>query len=475
MTAWLMTWLWQGSALAAGVAVALRCTPGLNAATRHLIWCGALIGLAWLGWGSSPAPIAAAAAHVEPVFYVPTAPPVLISTIVGIWMSVALIGLVRLLPSLRAVFALRDSCVPFPVDTESRLPLWLEAKQKGRRTELMICDELAGATVLGLQRPCIALPRALLEALTIGELDQVILHEHAHVQRRDDWLRLVQTLLLSALWVHPAALFVSRALNREREMACDEWVVARTGSPKAYARCLARAAEVRGRMKTQSALAPALFGTRHDLLRRVDRLLKLKGQARRNVSFAGAIAAALALVASSVHLQGLRFAEIADVVLPGIARPIMVVYDEAAIALAELPADVESRLNRGGLSATAPRITYDARSEANAPVAPIAPVAPAASAFTATPFPPSREALRRTSRRDEPIAPVAPIAPIAPSVAFTGVYPLPHAPVASSADAPIRWSALGTPGVEIASAAKKTSVGVANVFSRAGVSLARSF
>ncbi len=265
MTAWLMTWLWQGSALAAGVAVALRCTPGLNAATRHLVWCGALIGLAWLGWGSSPAPIAAAPAHVEPVFYVPTAPDVLISTIVGIWMSVALIGLVRLLPSLRAVFALRDRCVPFPVDIESRLPLWLEAKQKGRRTELMICDELPGATVLGLQRPCIALPRALLEALTIGELDQVILHEHAHVQRRDDWLRLVQTLLLSALWVHPAALFVSRALNREREMACDEWVVARTGSPKAYARCLARAAEVRGRMKAQSALAPALFGTRHDL------------------------------------------------------------------------------------------------------------------------------------------------------------------------------------------------------------------
>ena len=67
------------------------------------------------------------------------------------------------------------------------------------------------------------------------------------------------------------------------------------------------------------------------------------------------------------------------------------------------------------------------------------------------------------------------LAPIAPSVPFAGVYPVPDAPVASSADAPIRWNALGTPGVEIASAARKTSVGVANVFSRAGVSLARSF
>ncbi len=460
MTAWLMTWLWQGSALAAGVALALRCTPGLNAATRHLVWCGALIGLAWLGWGSSPAPIAAAPAPVEPVFYVPTAPDVLISTIVGIWMSVALIGLVRLLPSLRAVFALRDRCVPFPVDIESRLPLWLEAKQKGRRAELMICDELAGATVLGLQRPCIALPRALLEALTIGELDQVILHEHAHVQRRDDWLRLVQTLLLSALWVHPAALFVSRALNREREMACDEWVVARTGSPKAYARCLARAAEVRGRMKAQSALAPALFGTRHDLVRRVDRLLKLKGQARRNVSFAGALAAALALVVSSVHLQGLRFAEIADVVIPSVARPIMAVYDEATTRPDGTACRAEIRSNTAGLSGGLLRRTQRTTDVPNRTFphplhracAPVAPLAPVAS-----------------------IAPFAPAALSSPSVPFAGVYPVPDAPVASSADAPVRWSALGTPGVEIASAAKKTSVGVANVFSRAGVSLARSF
>jgi beta-lactamase regulating signal transducer with metallopeptidase domain len=405
--------------------------------------------------------------EIEPVFYVPAAPDMLIGTVVGIWMSIALIGLARLLPSVRAVFTLRDRCVPFPVNVESRLPLWLEAQQHGRRTELMICDDLPGATVLGLQRPCIALPRALLEALTISELDQVILHEHAHVQRRDDWLRLAQTLLLSALWVHPAALFVSRALNREREMACDEWVVARTGSPKAYARCLARAAEVRGRMTAPSALAPALFGTRHDLVRRVDRLLKLKGKARRNVSFAAAIAAALALVVSSAQLQALRFAEIADVVLPGVTRPIMAVYDNATLALTELPVDVEIRSNPVGFTeGTVTRTTHDPRSEPNVPVAPISHDAAAVESFSAK---------VSTLAPTAPVALIASFAPIAPSVPFAALYPMPNAPVASSADAPIRWSALGTPGVEIASAAKKTSVGVANVFSRAGVSLARSF
>ena len=54
MTAWLLTWFWQGSALAGGVAVALQCVPRVNASTRHLIWCGALAAVAWLGWASSP-------------------------------------------------------------------------------------------------------------------------------------------------------------------------------------------------------------------------------------------------------------------------------------------------------------------------------------------------------------------------------------------------------------------------------------
>jgi hypothetical protein len=246
-------------------------------------------------------------------------------------------------------------------------------------------------------------------------------------------------------------------------MACDEWVVARTGSPKAYARCLARAAEVRGRMKVRCALAPALFGSRHDLMRRVDRLLKLKGRARRNVSFAGAMAAALALAVSSVQLQGLRFAEIADAVLPSVARPIIAVYDEATTSLTELPVDVELRWNSARLQ------------KADAPTtAPIAPTAPAESVAFSAPVAPLAP-FAPIAPGAAPSAPITPPAPTVSSVAFAGVYPAANPPVASSADEGNRWIALSTPGVEIASAAKKTSIGVANAVSRAGVSLARSF
>lgn len=455
MTAWLLTWLWQGSALIAGVAVALRCASRLNAATRHLIWFGALAGLLWLGWGSSTGFVTAAPSSIEPVLYVPSAPEPLIAAIVRIWMSVALVGLVRVLPSLHALYTLRDRSVPFPQEIESRLPLWLEAKERGRRADLMICDALPGATVLGLQRPCIALPTSLVEALTTAELDQVILHEHAHVQRRDDWWRLTQALLVSVLWIHPAALLVSRALHREREMACDEWVVARTGLPKAYARCLARAAEVRGRARENSVLAPALLGKRYELVRRVERLLALRGSARRHVSFAGMAAATVAITVSAAHIQAVRIAEIAEVVLPSVARPIFVAYDAGLVRLA--PEMVE--LNPEGVRLKPQVVRLKPQLVRLKPDTTYGEVSSADTMYVPT---------------TAAAAPVAPTAPTAPSIAFAGVYSGPRTSVEPGSE-PKGWSALGAPGVEITSAAKKTSSSIASLFSRAGASLARSF
>ena len=493
MTAWLLTWLWQGSALVAGVAVALRYTPRLNAASRHLIWFGALAGLVSLGLGSSSAFPGAMPASAAQVIYVPSAPDALISVIFGVWMSVALVRLVRVLPSLHALYSLRDRSVVFPPDIESRLPLWLETRDRGRRTELMICDALPGATVLGLQRPCIALPTSLVEALTPDELDQVILHEHAHVQRRDDWWRLAETLLVSVLWIHPAAFFISRALHREREMACDEWVVARTGAPKVYARCLTRAAEVRGRTRATSELAPALLDKRHELVRRVDRLLALKGNARRNVSVAAVAAAILAIAAAAAHIQALRFAEIAEAVLPSVARPIIAGYDAGLATLApefewlqprlvQLKPDttyggtlepdttrsvrlkpdttyggmLEPDTMYGGTQGRTSQKTYAGAYEETRSVDTLY-------------VPVTSESVARV----EPAAAPVTSAPVAPSTAFAAVYSA-RAPVEPASDLK-GWSALGAPGVEIASAAKKTSVGVAGLFSRGGVSLARSF
>jgi beta-lactamase regulating signal transducer with metallopeptidase domain len=391
----------------------------------------------------TPVPVPAAAPGAGPI-YVPSAPDILITVFLGIWAAIALVSLLRVLPALRAVYALRDRCEPFPASVESRLPLWLEARARGRGTQLRICDAAPGATALGFGRPCIAIPSSHVTELTIDELDQVILHEHAHLQRRDDWSRLAQTLLLSVLWIHPAAVIASRALSREREMACDEWVVARTGLPKAYARCLAHAAELRMHRRGAPPLVPALIGRRHELVRRVDRILAMRRNARAHVSLAAAAVAAFVMVTASVHLQSLRFAELAEIILPHVSSPLLTMPDEVK-GVAQLPVTVRLK----------PDPAYEQATAADASHAPGA-----------------RKARSAPGARNAPGAPSAPNAPSLSARIFTGAYDAPLAPLALLAplapNAPNQWVQIGT-------TAKKTSLGIAGVFTRAGASLARSF
>jgi beta-lactamase regulating signal transducer with metallopeptidase domain len=473
MTVWVFAWFWQSIALTATIGVLLK-VKRINASTRYLVWWGVLCAVLWLGYTSSPYrgidPIAVSVRGAdsdgadfaqEPYLHITEASPLLISMFLGVWVAIALVKLIRLVPSLHAVYALRDRCHAFPYRIEPRLPLWLEARDRGRRAELMLCDAIPGATVLGFQRPSIALPPGLVEALSVEELDQIILHEHAHVQRYDDWASLAQELVQAALWIHPAVALIGRSLNRERELACDERVVATTGLPKAYARCLTRAAEVRNRIRVEPLLVPALFARPHHLVRRVNRLLAIKGKTRCSVSPLIASAAACVIAGLSIQLSAVRLVgERNEIVLPSLARAVTL-PDEPDVppanhatspgreAFAEprrvLPA--AGRRARTTRTATSSRPIADDQKDASV----LAPSAQMASV-------------------DQPDSPGAPV-DVLSARSFDAVYRAGNA----SSDAPSVWRSAATPGVEIANAARKTGVGIASLFGRAGVSLARSF
>ena len=362
-------------------------------------------------------------------------------------------SLLRILPGIHAVFRLRDRCRDFPRDVEAQLPLWLEARGlAARRTRLMLCDAVRGATVLGFHRPYIALPPSLLKALTRDELDQIVLHEHAHVQRWDDWARLCQALLQSALWIHPAMAIIGRRLSLEREMACDEWVVARTGLPKAYARCLTRAAEVRGRMGMEPLLGPALFARRRDLVLRVNRLLAGRGRPRRSASAAAVLAGGCALVAVAIQLRGVPLVgEVVEMPLPLVVPPDTV----------RLKPDTTF-------------FTPDVRVVRNEPTN-------LPNPRTSEPNEPTNLSNPRTYEPNEPLfeppnrPTPEPNEPVSLSGrSFDGHYAAAERPTAAP-ESRAAWQLAAAAGVEIGASARKTSVGIANTFTRAGVSLARRF
>jgi beta-lactamase regulating signal transducer with metallopeptidase domain len=452
--------LWQGFALTLAMSAVIRLLPRANAATRYWMWWGTLGALGALGAAGTPGVMVEGGAqlthlsNVTYLFEISSAPDSVLAVFLGVWIGVALVLLIRILPAIHAVYALRDRCRHFPEEVEAQLPLWCEARDRGpnvRPAALMLCDAAPGATVLGFQHACIAIPPSWLTSLTLDELDQIVLHEYAHVQRWDDWARLAQTLLQSALWIHPAIAFVGRRLNLEREMACDEWVVARTGLPNAYARCLTRAAEVRGRQYAASALSrtthavlgPTLLNRRRDLVQRVDRLLAIKGRTRRNVSATAAFGGACALVVISLELRAIP--------LVGESRSSPLPVAGAA---------------GWGLTPVQPVQVPD---WVLTPVQVRARLSPLQRPTSAS-FGESGEAVTLQiveSEAEEGITSVV-------ARSFEGRYDL-TADVKVHNHAPGAWQKGAAAGTSVAEAAQKAGMGLAQTFTRAGVSLVRRF
>jgi hypothetical protein len=77
--------------------------------------------------------------------------------------------------------------------------------------------------------------------------DALILHELAHLRRRDHLTNLVIQLIVAVFWYHPAVLLLARQVDGAREQCCDDEAVRYLASPLPLARALVKLAEVNNR------------------------------------------------------------------------------------------------------------------------------------------------------------------------------------------------------------------------------------
>jgi beta-lactamase regulating signal transducer with metallopeptidase domain len=114
----------------------------------------------------------------------------------------------------------------------------MQSMQISRQVAVAVCERIATPVLVGIVRPLILLPPAALTGWSPDEIEMVLLHELAHVRRWDNLVNLVQRLVESLLFFHPAVWLLSRWVRREREACCDAVVVGRTAQPHAYAELL---------------------------------------------------------------------------------------------------------------------------------------------------------------------------------------------------------------------------------------------
>ena len=107
---------------------------------------------------------------------------------------------------------------------------------------LLTCPGLASPAVVGAWSPVVLTPVGF-ESLPEELAAAALLHECAHVVRRDYLLNLVCEILTLPLSWHPAAHLLKRRLRAAREEVCDRLAAAEMGSPARYARCLVELAQ----------------------------------------------------------------------------------------------------------------------------------------------------------------------------------------------------------------------------------------
>jgi CubicO group peptidase (beta-lactamase class C family)/beta-lactamase regulating signal transducer with metallopeptidase domain len=300
--------LWFGLIVCATTMTVCRLAPGLGPRARYRIWYLAFVGilvlplvpLLWPTPGPEPAAVpslsdettTAARESVQPdrrsAFAAPDArvspegapgsgnpqlwgwtvmaPAGLPTLLLWTWLAGVGIGIAGLLFDAIRLHRLRHRAHP---PSRALLSIWqtaVAAVPTGRRLRLLVSEDVNVPLACGWRRPAVVFPAELERTMTAEELRQLLMHELAHLSRRDDWHQVAQHVGRVVCWWHPLVRWVVRRLEIECELACDDVVAGRT-SRRHYARTLVRMAG----LALGQRLAPG--ASRGRLSERVERLL----------------------------------------------------------------------------------------------------------------------------------------------------------------------------------------------------------
>jgi len=124
--------------------------------------------------------------------------------------------------------------------------------------------------IFGLFRSVLVWPGAISAHLDDSHLQSILAHELCHVRRRDNLTAALHTIVESLFWFHPLVWWLGARLIEERELACDEEVIALGNDRRIYAESILKICE----FCAAPPLACVSGVTGADLKRRVTRIMK---------------------------------------------------------------------------------------------------------------------------------------------------------------------------------------------------------
>jgi beta-lactamase regulating signal transducer with metallopeptidase domain len=220
-------------------------------------------------------------------------------TLVSAWALGIVIGLGRLMRGMgiqrRALLGAPWRAAWWTIERQTQL-----AKAVGLRKfpEVVLSPAAPMPLVLGLFRPTIVLPEQAPASWGQAQWEAVLLHEAAHVARRDPWSALVQQLGVILFWWCPLVHVLARRLNHLREQICDDYALQGACDGIAYAEVLIESAECLVRLQAVPVPIGLLDSARGGLEDRITRLLQKEREPMTKLSLSGKLLGAACLVAA---------------------------------------------------------------------------------------------------------------------------------------------------------------------------------
>ena len=161
------------------------------------------------------------------------------SLVVMIWFIVFMTKLVRILSGLVQIQRIRY------YRTNTPEPFWKNrlgelAGRIGISREIRLLESaiMKMPMVVGFLKPTILVPIGMITNLSPAEVESILLHELAHIKRRDYFFNLLQCFVDVAFFFNPAILWISSLIRNERENCCDDIAIRESRNKKQFVQAL---------------------------------------------------------------------------------------------------------------------------------------------------------------------------------------------------------------------------------------------
>ncbi|MDP9076515.1 MAG: M56 family metallopeptidase [Bacteroidota bacterium] len=195
-------------------------------------------------------------------------------TIVLIWFLIICIKSIKLAVGGYEVYRLRHSKIYSVSDYWDNRIEQLANQLKIKQAVSLLESGIAKVPmVIGHLKPVILIPIGFINALSSDEVEAILIHELAHIRRRDYLVNLLQSFMEIVFFFNPAVIWISQLIKAERENCCDDIALGQAGNKSNYIQALLSCQEYQA-----PGLSVALANNKNTLLNRVKRIVNNHNQ-----------------------------------------------------------------------------------------------------------------------------------------------------------------------------------------------------